>query len=83
MFVTVELFYTLRKYCEERFKDDAKCFDVSIEGRDEISLDELVSYLNIPNEEVGFATINNVKHNWNDPIKDGDKVKVFPVIIAG
>ncbi|NLN04123.1 MAG: hypothetical protein GX166_04785 [Clostridiaceae bacterium] len=83
MVITVELFHTLKKYCKERFKDDENSFELSIDGREEILLDELVSFLNIPDEEVGFATINNVKHNWNDPIKDGDRIKIFPVIIAG
>ena len=83
MVITVELFHTLKKYNKERFKDDENSFELSIDGRDEILLDELVSLLNIPDEKVGFATINSVKHNWNDPIKDGDRIKIFPVIIAG
>lgn len=83
MVITVELFYTLKKYCKDRFKGAENSFVLEVDDKDEITLDELISYLNVPNDEVGFATKDNVKHNWNDPIKDGDKIKIYPVIIAG
>lgn len=37
----------------------------------------------IPEEEVGFAVVNDVKVEMNHPLKDGDALKVYPVIIGG
>lgn len=83
MKVNIELFYSLKKYCKDRLKGNENSFTLNLEGRDEITLNELIVLLGIPQDEVGFATRNKVKFDWNEPIRNDDSVKLYPVIIAG
>ena len=37
----------------------------------------------IPEEEIGFITVNNEKVDGSYVLRDGDKLRVYPLIIGG
>lgn len=37
----------------------------------------------IPGNEIGFAVVNKIRKDWDTPLKDGDIVKLYTVIISG
>ena len=48
-----------------------------------ITGNEAIKMIGIPMDEVGFISVNGVKSNMTDTLKDGDKVAVFHPIIGG
>ena len=44
---------------------------------------DLLAYLNFPEDETGMVSINGAAAERSAPLSDGDRVKIFPVIIAG
>ncbi len=83
MAIRVELFYTLKKYCNDKIKGNDNGFDLTIEDKTGITLFDLLKIINIPEEETGFITMGNTKLDWDYVLKNGDSIKVYPVIIAG
>lgn len=60
-------------------------------GKNEIILDDGRNYIiedlfelcSIPSDEIGIIIKNGKKSSNGDMISDGDKIKLFPPIIAG
>lgn len=83
MIIKVDLFYSLKKYCVDKIKGNDNGFDLTIEDKTGITLFDLLKIINIPEEEAGFISMDNAKLDWDYVLKDGDCIKVYPVIIAG
>ena len=83
MTIKVDLFYTLKKYCIDKIKGNDNGFDLIIKDKTGITLFDLLKIINIPEEEAGFITMGNKKLDWYYVLRDGDCIKVYPVIIAG
>lgn len=60
-------------------------------GRNELGFDDGISrrvedlfeLCGVPYDEVGIIIKNGIKASMDDVIADGDKIKLFPPIIAG
>jgi sulfur-carrier protein len=77
--VEVRLFANLQKFFPEVRNGESML--VTLE--DAATLDELITYLNIPREKINMIIVNG-KHEKEDYIlKQGDRVGIFPLIAGG
>lgn len=75
MKVFIESTSSLKKYLntDEIALDDMESHDI----------DEIMGICRIPRGEVGFVTVNGKKESFGFTVKDGDIIKLFPMIVAG
>jgi hypothetical protein len=69
--------------CSSSLKKFLKVNELNLDDKIEYSIQEIIEICSIPAEEVGFATINSKKEDFNFKVCDGDIIKFFPTIIAG
>ena len=74
MELTVKLFATLR---HGRFKEQVIEFDT------EITVDQAIKFLAIPEEEISLIMVNGILVNKVHMLKDGDPLALFPPIGGG
>ena len=79
--VEVKLFGNFRSYHPEG-EDKSKSFICNL-PKDNNTVDNLISTLNIPREEVKIVFVNNIKVKLEDKLQDGDEVGIFPPIAGG
>jgi len=78
--VEVRLFASLRKYNPEK-KEDSDPF--ALELADGTKLGDLVNKLKIPRQEIGVLMVNGKWQKEDYPLKDGDRIGLFPLIGGG
>jgi acetolactate synthase small subunit len=44
---------------------------------------DVIKLLEIPEDEVGFATVNDIKVNFNQVLNENDCLGLYPFIIGG
>ena len=79
MQVTVKLFATLARY-----KSDVKSgkpFEVDLS--DSATVTDLITFLQIPANEIHIVFINNIIQEPASTLKDGDVVGIFPPVGGG
>ncbi|UCD45226.1 MAG: MoaD/ThiS family protein [Candidatus Bathyarchaeota archaeon] len=77
--VEVKLYASLRSYFPKGKRDEALAISLS----DDVSLEQLYAYLNIPLEEVVVALVNGLARADNYVLQNSDKIDVFPSIAGG
>ncbi len=78
MKITIKLFATLREYLKEDEKG-VKVLDV----HENTTVKEVLGLLKIPNEIPKIILINGKQKDFEDTLKDGDTLSVFPPIAGG
>ena len=79
--VEVKLFGNFRCYHPES-EDKSKSFVCNL-PKDNSTVENLISILKIPKEEVKIVFVNNIKVKLDDRLQDGDEVGIFPPIAGG
>lgn len=77
--VEVRLFASLRKYHPS--SADSNPFNMELE--DKSNLGDLVNKLKIPRQEIGVLMVNGKWQKETQPLKDGDRIGIFPLIGGG
>lgn len=77
--VEVRLFASLRKYHAKPGSSEV----MSVETEDGATLGDLLGKLKIPAEEVTVIMVNGKRQKEDHPLKDGDRVGIFPLIGGG
>lgn len=77
--VEIRLFASLRKYHPSTEDSDA----FALELADGAKLGDLVEKLKIPRQEIGVLMANGKWQKEDYPLKDGDRIGLFPLIGGG
>ena len=77
--VKVKLFATLRRYVPRLGIGEA----MEVEVSPEMSLRDLLVYLDVPREEVRVVYVNNICRDLSYQLVDGDQVGIFPAVGGG
>ncbi|MFC1532410.1 MoaD/ThiS family protein [Thermodesulfobacteriota bacterium] len=83
--ITVKVFPTLRSFLPPHIPIGAEFpLDLASLNRETASIEDLITYLNIPEEKVNMAIINGeIVRNFSQGIKDSDVVVLSPAIAGG
>jgi len=73
--ISINLFATLSKYSPENSQDYPL--------KPEMNISLLIQELKLPEKLVKLVFLNGVKSNWDTPLKDGDRLGVFPPVGGG
>ena len=79
MKVTIEFIGRLKKF-DKNFNNQK---NIEIEIFEAAKVTNALDFLNIPNKYVSIVTINGNKSNMETNLKEGDFVKLYPIIVAG
>lgn len=77
--VEVRLYATLRKY----HPDSARGEPIFIALEDKARLGNLLDKLKIPREEVTVVLVNGKREDESYPLKEADRIGIFPLIGGG
>ena len=64
-------------------KEEAQTGTQPILFTDEKTLRQILAEQNVAEELVGFTTVNDLVVSLDHHLKNGDQVKIFPLIIGG
>lgn len=78
MIVRVKLYTILKKYGDGKISIDNKVY-----LQQDITLQDLSYYLDIPNNIGLVFSVNNVPKDKEYRLSEGDEVKIFPLICGG
>ncbi len=83
--ITVKIFPTLRSFLEPEFQGNGELSLPPSEFPNEtICIEELVSYLKIPRDEVHMVILNGqILRDFKRVLEDGDRVVLSPPIAGG
>jgi len=79
MNIKVKLFATLTCYIQ----DVKSGVPFNVDLNNETTLNDLMSHLSLPEEEVKVAFVNGRAQSMDCQLKDGDEVGIFPPIGGG
>jgi len=77
--VEVRLYASLRKYHPSSGDSDAFNLELAAQAK----LGDLITKLKIPRQEIGVLMVNGKWQKETQPLKDGDRVGIFPLIGGG
>lgn len=67
--------------------DKKRAFHESVEFvldyKQELTLNELLSYIHIPKDDCGIIVFNNTKMDFEDKITKDGNIKIYPLILGG
>lgn len=76
MRIYIEVSYSLKRF----FKENNW---ISLVDCEKHTIADVLTLCSIPRDEVGIIIINDIKSSCDDIVSDGDKIKLFPPIVAG
>jgi hypothetical protein len=57
--------------------------EINLDDTKEYKISDILMLYEVPIDEVGIVIINGVKSSHDDIVFNGDKIKLYPPIIAG
>ena len=79
MKIEVNLYATLKRYMENRTSGKPSVFEISDGDR----VKDIIQKLKVPADSVKLIFINGVHAKVDTPLKDGDRLGLFPPVGGG
>lgn len=77
MVVTVKFYYKLKKYCQS---EDG---EILLNVKKGTTIKEILEHQKIPLKEVPIISVNSKIVTIEEEVKDGDILKLFPIVSGG